>query len=152
MLPTPTRYTLVAGAAEAEKELNAFDRALLNAGVGNVNLLRVSSILPPGAKYSPDFQAPPGSLIPIAYGSLTSKKPGVLIAAAVAVGVGSEGFGVIMEFAGYCGKEEAEENVREMVEEAFQYRGIKLEELKVIGIEHKVVSCGCVFAGVPLWY
>jgi arginine decarboxylase len=152
MLPTPTRYTLVAGAAEAKEELNAFDKALLNAGVGNVNLLRVSSILPPGAKYEPHFQAPAGSLIPIAYGTLTSREPGALIAAAVGVGVSATGFGVIMEFAGYCGKEEAEKKVREMVEEAFQCRGINLEELKVVGIEHRVVSCGCVFAGVPLWY
>lgn len=98
MLPTPKSYTLVAAAAEGEKELTAFDRALLLAGIGNVNLVRVSSILPPGAEYREKLNIPPGSLVPIAYGSLSSTEPGALIAAAVAVGVGPDAgsFGVIM--------------------------------------------------------
>lgn len=152
MLPTPTCYTLVAGAAEANKELTAFDKALLEAGVGNVNLLRVSSILPPCASYQNTFQAPLGSLIPIAYGSITSKEPGALIAASVGVGIDQRGFGVIMEFSGYCSKSEAEKQAKEMVEEAFHYRGIELIDVKTAAVEHKVISCGCVFAAVPLWY
>ncbi|MDH7577781.1 MAG: arginine decarboxylase, pyruvoyl-dependent [Bacillota bacterium] len=152
MLPVPTRYTLVAAAAEGKQELNAFDQALLKAGVGNVNLLRVSSILPPGTGFTPALVIPPGSLVPIAYGSLVSEEKDALIAAAVAVGVGVKDFGVIMEFAGYCGKKDAEARVEEMVEEAFAYRGMKLHEIKVIGVEHRVIRCGCVFAGVPLWY
>ncbi len=148
----PNRYTLVAAAAEGKKELTAFDQALLKAGIGNVNLLRVSSILPPGAEYTPALAVPPGSLVPIAYGSLVSEEKGSLIAAAVAVGVAAKDFGVIMEFAGYCRQREAEDRVREMVEEAFAYRGMKLQEIKVIGVEHRVIHCGCVFAGVPLWY
>lgn len=151
MLPIPTRYTLVATAAEGKRELTAFDQALLKAGVGNVNLLRVSSILPPGAKFAPSFEIPPGSLVPIAYGSLVSEEAGALISAAVAVGRGSDGFGVIMEFVGYCGQEDAEVHVKEMVKEAFQHRGLELKEIRVAGIEHRVIYCGCVFAGVLLW-
>ena len=41
------RYTLVSGIGTGSTVLNAFDAALLSAGVGNFNLLRVSSILPP---------------------------------------------------------------------------------------------------------
>lgn len=151
MLPTPNLFSLVAAAAEGEKELTAFDKALLKAGVGNVNLLRVSSILPPGAAFVPKLAIPPGSLVPIAYGSVISQEPGQLIAAAVAVGIGDE-FGVIMEFAGSCGQTDAENRVQEMVEEAFAYRQIKLREIKIIGVEHKVIRCGCVFAAVPLWF
>ncbi len=152
MLPVPSRYTLVAAAAEGKKELTAFDQALLKAGVGNVNLLQVSSILPPGAKFTPKLAFPLGSLVPIAYGCLKSEEPDALIAAAVAVGVGIEDFGVIMEYAGYCGQKDAENRVKEMVEEAFAYRGMQLQEIKAIGVEHRVINCGCVFAGVPLWY
>jgi len=154
MLQTPRRYRLVAAAAEATTELTAFDRALLKAGVGNVNLIRVSSILPPGAEFVAEMNIPPGTLLPIAYGSMTSTESGTLIAAAVAVGIGKseEDFGVIMEYSGCCSQQEAERKVSEMVTEAFQYRDMPLKEIKVAGVEHRVVRCGCVFAAVPLWY
>lgn len=153
MLPTPTRYSLVSASAEAMKELTAFDQALLQAGVGNVNLLRVSSILPPKAEFVSKLTIPPGSLVPIAYGSIVSSEPGDLIAAAVAVGISTQDqFGVIMEFSGHCDRQEAERQVRAMVEEAFQYRNMKLNSIKSIGAEHRVIRCGCAFAAVPLWY
>jgi arginine decarboxylase len=153
MLETPKRYSLVAATAEAERKLTAFDLALLNAGVGNVNLIRVSSILPPGAKFEESLVIPPGSLLPIAYGSIASDEPGALIAAAVAVGIGqTDDFGVIMEFSGRCGREEAEREVSDMVTEAFRYRNKELTEIKVIGVEHLVEHYGCAFAAVPLWY
>jgi arginine decarboxylase len=57
-----------------------------------------------------------------------------------------------MEFAGHCGRQDAERRVSEMVTEAFQYRGMELAEIKVAAAEHLVVACGCVFAAVPLWY
>ncbi|HHV35710.1 MAG TPA: arginine decarboxylase, pyruvoyl-dependent [Syntrophomonadaceae bacterium] len=154
MMRTPELYTMVAAAAEGKKELTAFDQALLKAGVGNVNLITVSSILPPGAEFVEKLEFPPGSLLPIAYGSITSSEPGSLIAAAVAVGIGPEKneFGVIMEFSGYCTRQEAENEVKQMVTEAFQYRGRELIEIKVAGVEHRVVCCGSVFAGIPLWY
>ncbi len=154
MMPTPELYTLVAAAAEGEKELTAFDQALLKAGVGNVNLIRVSSILPPGAEFVEVLEIPPGSLLPIAYGSITSSQPGAIIAAAVAVGIGPDNneYGVIMEFSGHCTRQEAEAEVKQMVTEAFQYRGRELKEIKVASVEHRVVRCGSVFAGIPLWY
>ena len=154
MLSTPDLYTLVSAAAEGEKELTAFDQALLKAGIGNVNLIRVSSILPPGSEFVKELALPPGSLLPIAYGSICSSEPGSLIAAAVAVGIGSstDDFGVIMEYSGHCTQQEAEGEVREMVTQAFQYRGKELIEIKVAGIEHNVQCRGCVFAGIPLWY
>lgn len=154
MTPTPELFTLVAAAAEGKKELTAFDQALLKAGVGNVNLIRVSSILPPGAEFVEKLEFPPGSLLPIAYGSVTSAEPGALIAAAIAVGIGPENneYGVIMEFSGFCTRREAENEVKEMVAEAFQYRGRELKEVKVASVEHRVIRCGSVFAGIPLWY
>ncbi len=154
MLPTPRRYSLVAASAEGGHELTAFDKALLKAGIGNVNLLRVSSILPPGAVFESKLVIPPGSLVPTAYGTLICDEPGAHIAAAVAVGIGAEAgdSGVIMEFAGHCRRQDAERMVTEMVTEAFQCRGMKLAEIKVAVAEHQVVNCGCVFAAVPLWY
>ncbi len=151
-LPTPRKFTLLAGAAEGETKLNAFDNALLAAGIGNLNLLKVSSILPPEAEYVEKLNIPPGSLTPTAYGSLASDQPGELIAAAVGIGFSANSFGVIMEYSGYCTQEEAEEKIRFMVESAFRQRGIKLEKTMVKGIQWKVEKIGAVFAGVALWY
>lgn len=152
MLPTPTRFTLVAGAGEGESPLNAFDQALLKAGAGNVNLLRVSSILPPGAEYVEKILLPPGSLVPVAYGSLTSSAPGDVIAAAVGVGIPAEGFGVIMEYSGYVSQKEAENIIYGMVKEALMNRGLEISRCMVKAIEHQVIKTGSAFAGVVLWY
>lgn len=76
MLPTPKKFKIVAASAEGETLLNSFDNALLQSGIGNVNLLRISSILPPESIYVPDLVLPPGSLVPTAYGYVISEKKG----------------------------------------------------------------------------
>src|SRR5215467_2495625 len=53
---TPNAVWASAGAAEGDTELNAFDNALLAAQVGNLNLIRVSSVLPQDATI---LDAPP---------------------------------------------------------------------------------------------
>jgi arginine decarboxylase len=152
MLPLPRKYFVTAAASEGESELTAFDRALLKARVGNTNLLRVSSILPPGCTFDPELVIPEGSLLPIAYGDVICDEPGTRIAAAVSVGIKKDSFGVIMEFSGRCSREEAEQKVTDMVKEAFKVRGLELEEIKLASAEHVVEKIGCAFAAVPLWY
>lgn len=153
MLATPNKFALVGATAEGCTELNAFDKCLLASGIGNLNLLRVSSILPPNTKLVEKLEIPPGSLTPTAYGYITSRVPGEIISAAVAVGINSEdSYGVIMEYSGKCSLTEAEATIRRMVEEAFAVRGIPLNKILVKAVEHKVEKCGCAFAAVPLWY
>lgn len=152
MLVTPKKYFLTAAAAEGYNHLTAFDNALLSGGIGNINLLRVSSILPPGVEYDPDLAIPPGSLVPTAYGYIISDEPGDLIVAAVAVGISPDSFGVIMEFSGRCSKDEAQLKVESMVREAFDSRKMELAEIKAMAVEHRVERIGCALAAVPLWY
>ncbi|AEF95256.1 Pyruvoyl-dependent arginine decarboxylase [Desulfotomaculum nigrificans CO-1-SRB] len=152
MLPTPKKYFVTAASAEGKSFLTAFDNALLKARIGNVNLLRVSSILPPGTQYDPGLVLPPGSLVPTAYGYIVSDVPGETISACVGVGISEDTFGVIMEFSGKCSKEEAEKNIENMVKEAFATRGMELKEIKIASTEHKVEKIGCALAAVPLWY
>ena len=152
MLPTPKKYFITAASAEGRSKLTAFDNALLKARIGNVNLIRVSSILPPGTEQDQDLQIPPGSLVPTAYGSIISNVPGETIAAAVAIGISEESFGVIMEFSGKCTKAEAEEIITGMVREAFEVRNKPLKEIKVAATDHTVEKIGCAFAAVPMWY
>ncbi len=153
MIPMPRKYKLVAGSSEGGTSLNAFDGALLAAGVGNLNLLKVSSVLPPGAAFDEDITIPPGSLVPIAFGTATSDAPGTILAAAVAVGIPIDGgFGMIMELAGEFDKKHAEELVRQRVTEAFAMRSKPSGYIKIASAEHKVQYIGCTFAGVLLWY
>lgn len=152
VLATPDIYSLVAGNGEGTVPLVAFDGALLAAGVGNLNLLKVSSILPPGASYVERISITPGSLVPIAYGRICSQVPGEVISAAVAIGIPPYGYGVIMEYSGRVSGEEARESVSRMVTEALAVRRLETAQLIVKTTEHRVVSTGCAFAGVVLWY
>ncbi len=152
MLPTPKKFFLTAAAAEGHSELTAFDNALLAGRIGNINLIRVTSILPPSAEYDPDMQIPPGALVPTAYGYVCSDVPGELIAAAVGVGFSSNSFGVIMEFAGHCRREDAVAKIEQMLREAFASRGMELKETKVAAVEHRVEKVGCALAAVPMFY
>lgn len=152
MLPVPSKFTLTVGRGEGSTPLNAFDAALKDAGIGNLNLLRVSSILPPGAGFHTRLEIPPGSLVPTAYGYLKNSEPGALIAAAIGVGISPDTYGVIMEFEGFCSREEAEARVRAMVVEGFEMRNLFLQEVIVRGIDHHVKQNGSVMAAAVLWY
>lgn len=156
MVNTPNIFCLVKGASEGRTRLNAFDNALLNAGVGDTNLMRMSSILPPGAGQRDihDIDLPPGGLIPLAYASIDSTTPGRYISSAIAVGIPEDDSepGVIMEFEDHSKVENVEAIVRQMVIDAFEYRKRALKEIKSIGIEHKVENCAATFAAAVLWY
>ena len=152
MLPTPKKFYLAAASAEGDSKLTAFDNALLAGNIGNINLIRVSSILPPGAEHDPELIIPPGSLVPTAYGYIISDQPGQLIAAAVGIGFSKDTFGVIMEFSGICSGQEAHDNIESMLREAFRSRGMELVEMKIKAAEHRVEKIGCALAAVPLWY
>ena len=156
MVKTPNIYSLVCGAAEGRTRLNAFDKALLQAGVGDTNLMRMSSILPPAAEEVPvsSIQFPKGGLIPVAFATIDGNTPGRLISAAIAVGIPEDDRkpGVIMEFEDHANLNTVEDIVRQMVVDGFEYRNRKLKEIKSFGIEHKIETCGAVFAAAVLWY
>lgn len=149
---TPNVIWASAGAAEGETELNAFDNALLAAQVGNLNLVRVSSVLPEGACL---LDAPPsitpGSLVPTVYSVHVSARPGETVAAAVGIGVAEGSHGMIYESGGRS-REEAEAVVRRMIDEGFARRGLKLSSVVVRSVEHTVERIGCAVAAVVLWW
>jgi len=156
MVQTPNIFCLVKGAAEGNTRLNAFDNALLEAGIGDTNLMRMSSILPPGAEQTTmeNLRLPTGGLIPLAYAAIDGVTPGRHISSAIAVGIPEDPHeaGVIMEFEDHASLDTVEAIVRQMVIDAFDYRNRKLKEIKSIGIEHKVVRTGATIAAVVLWY
>ncbi len=149
----PDKFFLVSGHAEGETLLNAFDNALLNAGIGNTNLIRLSSILPPAATLVQPLQIPAGSLVPVAYASEWSDEPGLEIAAAVACGIPEDASlpGVIMEHHACSSAVHCLENCVEKVEAAFRHRGWILQSIETASTNHTVESAGAAFAGVVLW-
>lgn len=151
MWEPPKAVTLVAGAGEGRTELNAFDRALMDAGIANLNFIRVTSILPPGARLIPLPRLLPGMLTPAVYASIISHTPGERIAAALGVGVSRDSYGVIMEHSHTGTAENAEAIVRRMVEDAFAHRDLRLDEIHVTVTEHQVERVGCAVAAALLW-
>src|SRR3989475_10656401 len=148
MTKTVTMAAATAGHAEGGTPLNAFDNALLVAGIGNINLIKISSILPPDV---PVIELPKiklGALIPTAYAAMTSETPGETIAAAVGYAIPDDPAknGVIMEFHGLATKTEAERQIHLMLEEAFQVRGETIREMKIFAVEHTGERTGCALA------
>jgi arginine decarboxylase len=154
MVNIPTKYFITAGSAEGWSPLNAFDNALLNSKVGNTNLVRMSSIIPPQCQEVKDISFPYGALVPTAYASKVSQLPGEIISAAIAVAIPKDSTkpGVIMEYSASSHKEEAEEIVKNMAIEAMKSRNEEIKEIKVKSTSHKVEHTGAVFACCVLWY
>lgn len=149
-------YKLGAGVGHGKYRITAFDDALLEAGVGNYNLVRLSSILPMWSHKKSNIQLEYGELLPTAYARLSTNVEGTPVASAVAIGFpvlsenGEERCGVIMEYSDYCEVGEAEEVVKDMVREAFHIRGWELDHIEsvssgaVCGKDECCVSFACV--------
>ena len=143
------KYALGGGVGTSGNRLPSFDKALLEAGVGNYNLVRLSSILPaytteiPIKEISKHIQE--GSLLPTAYSTISSDKLGTKIASAIGLGLPKDKsrVGVIMEFSAEgLNSADAVAVVRSMVEEAFSVRGWELDEIKTVSAEATVAFPG----------
>jgi len=150
----PNIYFICAGKSDGESKLTSFDGALLQAGVGNTNLIRLSSILPPNCQQIDSFTVPQGSLLPIAYATLTSDAHGATISSAVAIAIPKDRSiaGVIMEHSGADSRDVIETKVRAMATEAMRMRNIKDFDVKSLGIEAVVNKITSTFAAVALWW
>jgi arginine decarboxylase len=153
LIKMPTCYFLVCGRGDGNSLLNSFDMALLDAGVGDTNLVRLSSIVPPNCKRIDPISLPLGALVPCAYSHISSDKPGAVISACVCAGIPHDPnqAGVIMEYSSYGTKEQVEQRTKQMVEDAFAFRNRKLKEIIPKSIQHRVETCGSAFAALVAW-
>lgn len=152
---TASNFTLVSGiSVDSEYEILSFDNALINAGVSDYNILKVSSILPPGCCYLPEVKNCRGSVLHVAYASCTKKGIGI-ISSAVAVGIpsNSHNIGVIMEYSSLEGKSKCIKTVENLVQTAMRNRKISIKEIISIGCEAELSEkCySTTFAGIALW-
>jgi arginine decarboxylase len=151
MWQPPKAVSLAAGRGEGATELNAFDQALQDAGVADINFLRVTSIMPPGARIIDLPRYPAGLLLPAVYARIASSRPGDRIAAAIGVGLCRDRHGVIMEHAARASGPEADAAVRQMVEEGLRIRGLSVDEIITTVAEHTVQRAGCAVAVALFW-
>lgn len=149
----PTRYFLASGTSEGYTPLNAFDGALLQAGIGNTNIVKMSSIVPPHCKLVAPIALPPGAIVPAAYAAITSDVPGEIISAGVAVALpeDEDQNGLIMEYSAKGERHKIEEIVRNMALEGMKLRGWEIKDLKSIAIEYRVKKIGAALAAAVLW-
>jgi len=153
LIKIPTKFFLVSGIGEGNTPLTAFDRALLNAGIANTNLLKVTSILPPYCREVKPVRLPFGALVPVVYALKISSTRDELITATVGVGIPVDKSkpGLIMEYSCIGGKKEAERLLIEMIREGFENREEKLKDIKIISAECRVKRTGAACAAVVLW-
>lgn len=156
-----TEYTMSNGVGISDKHLPSFDKALVDAGVGNYNLVRLSSILPAHCKkvkakdISKHIQE--GSLLPTAYATISSSNPGEHIVSGIAIGFpeDEDKVSVIMEFsAAKMSADAVLHTLDEMVKEAFDMRGWKLKKIVSTYAEATVEKPGATyttFACVAEW-
>lgn len=149
MLYLPRLLVLAEGSSEGLTPLTAFDNALREAGIDNLNLMRVSSIMPKEARFGAKPDLPVGTLVPTVYTQIASNVPGEIISAVIGAGKGADG-GVLMEYHHRGRADDAEEVVQKMIEEGFARRGWELQETRFATAEHKVDRLGCACAAVLL--
>lgn len=135
--------------------LPSFDKALIEAGVGNYNLVRLSSILPAGCRRVYDIDLQEGSLLPTAYSTITSDVEMETVVSGIAVGIPKdpEKVGVIMEYstASFSARSKiVSYMLHKMIEEAFEARGWELDHIEekvveaVVGKGEKCTTFACI--------
>ncbi len=142
------KVSITSGKSEGPTRLNAFDNALLDAGIGDVNLIKVSSIIPANAQI---VKLPPletGSTVNCVLSHRISNNRGDLISAVIAVAL-SDNMGCVAENGGINKDPKIiREDAIFMVEYMMRKRGEKIKNLIVEEINHKVKECGAVVAAL----
>lgn len=150
----PKHFYIASGIGKDTYELVSFDNALLNSGLSNYNLLRVSSILPIGCKQENKVSVKYGSPLLVAYGNISSNVKDSIISSAVSVAIpqSANDIGIIMEYSGYCDKLSAEVEVQKMAEQAMINHNLPIKKILCSSIETYVEDeYATAFSAVALW-
>ncbi len=93
MFPVPSKFFVTSGKAVSKvSDLNAFDQALILAGIGEQNLVAVSSVLPVGVRKIPKMELPRGMVTHCVLAQMRGGE-GESISAGVAYGFRADGQG-----------------------------------------------------------
>ncbi len=113
--------------------LNAFDEALMKAGIAQCNLVPVSSILPANAVEVNYIPITPGAIV-FTILARTEGGPGETISAGVAWGFGETQeygrYGIVVEAYGKKSKEKLEEELVKKIKRMAEVRKMRIEKIK----------------------
>lgn len=142
------KIAIVSGKDEGPTKLNAFDNALSDAGIGDVNLIKVSSMLAGNTQITdlPELKA--GSMINCVLSEITSDNPGDVITAVIAVAIGEE-LGCVVETTGINKKEnDLIDEAKFMVTYMMEKREVEIKKLIVKKATATVENIASVVASV----
>jgi len=127
----PRKYFLASGSGESDTSvLNAFDEALVAAGISQCNLVAVSSILPKGAKEVKPTKVEPG-VITFAVMAKSAGKRRDRLTAGVSIGYVREGENhMIAELAGKSTARWMRRNLSGLLDDMASARGWKIERMR----------------------
>jgi len=145
----PTEALLIKGKGESDtSKINAWDNALLDVNIANLNFVAYTSILPKDVKFR-DFrnELTPGQEVKVVISKIFGRKSDILTAG-LAYGF-TDVCGLIAKFSQKCKENCVDEKLRKMVDEMVRNRKLKIEDMK-IETEKMVVkkNFGCVFVAI----
>ena len=123
------KIAIVSGTDEGPTKLNAFDNALSDAGIGDVNLIKVSSMLAGETKIETLPKLKAGAMVNCVLSEITSDNPGDQITAVVGVAIGKE-LGCAVEA---CGTnkdlDELIDEAEKMVKYMMEKRNVEIQDI-----------------------
>ncbi len=153
LIPKYFYVTVGKGLSDVSK-LNAFDRALIDAGIGQCNLVTVSSILPRNAIEISPVKIPAGTITFVVMARMHGTK-NETISAGIAWGMarqvnGDLGYGFVVEGEGNCDRNELEDALRRKIGDMAKARNMKLEsvKMKIVDLTISKARYGCVVAAL----
>jgi arginine decarboxylase len=131
MLEMPTKFFVTSGRAISRvTDLNAFDKALLNAGIGEQNIVSVSSILPGNIKQVPRKKLPTGTIVHCVLAQMRGSE-GETISAGIAYAFRKDRQGgYVAEGHGYMNKRAMKGILQWKLEEMAKLRDIELGPIR----------------------
>lgn len=142
------KVSLTKGASEGPTKLNAFDNALLDADIGNVNLIPVSSMLPPNTQVIPMPKLKPGEMTNCVLSHQYSDNPGDEISAVIAFAQAEE-MGCVIETSGINrALKQLKEEAKFMAEYMIEKRGLEIIDYREVIQTHKVIDKASVVAAL----
>lgn len=127
----PTRFFVTGGTALSRiSKLNAFDLALMKAGIAQCNLVPVTSIIPKGAVEAEPCTITPGSITFVVMAHIEGEGEEKIGAGIAWSFIEGEDYGLVAETHGNTDREELRRNLKARIEEMARIRNVKLRSIE----------------------
>jgi len=142
-VPTPSSIIVVSGVGSGCTELSAFDAALRSVGIPDFNLIRLSSIIPPGSRITAQRAVPlrlnaeVGDRLYVVLSSLTERRIGHAAWAGLGWVQSEDGRGLFVEQTGPS-EDEVRQLIRDGLLEMADARGYPVD-----GLEFRTQGVSC---------